>query len=516
MDATTATKCLKIINDDSPWAGDWKTLALAFRETLEAGLYLPKPIWEALHSRQTPGGKRLSHVWNALRRDHLNVCWPHLAARRTLGELAAVTNREWSAEALHERLVDHIASKIEESGGIESPNAQRLIGYIEKLASVPSREFRAETFELWQLIEWSEPGHTGNLPEGEFLSMALRAAGASDDEEIDTWRSARGRVFKSLPKRADRYDRFPIRKGSGEPRWIEEPCAPLKRIQRRIADILKNYRSAHPSATGFVEGRSTALHARYHAGAEAAVTVDIRDFFSSITKAQVASALRGGPHLSPHQRRWANPFANWVPKGIFALADLVCVPFKNVLPQGAPSSPPIANLVAAELDRRVRDLIRERLPKPRFWSYSRYADDLVLSTRRSCSDTTLQKAYLVLLDAIREMGWRQAPEKTKRWHRWEGGPLTICGIEVPATRKGRLSLPRSVRRRIRSALHHYRTDEDTPEDRGLLAYAYTVTGDHGYRVLSSKETAENLRDFALGLAPNDETADRVVETWAFE
>lgn len=506
------------------YSSDWYERGAEYRATLEEGRYLPRDEWDRLHEIETEDGSRLSHVWSALRRDHLNICWPHLFTERTLTELSAVSNRSWDATELQARLVRHLRDKVEGESDTDG-GGSKLASYASYLETIPSGEFQAETLELWQLVEWTERRHDGFFPEAQFLKRAIHILDSNTEETLQKhvgddgsipsseFHDVRHTVFSRLPSASERYRRYPIEKPKGGRRWIEEPCEGLKQVQSFISRILSDYRAAHPCATGFIENRSTALHARYHAGARAAIVVDIRDFFPSITRSQVLEALGFGPKLMGTTDGWANPFANWTRNAHEMLADLVLHPYNDRLPQGAPSSPPMANLVAVKLDKKVRELVSEQFEEPRFWNYSRYADDMVLSTRQDCSEQELQEAYLILLDAIRSMGWRPAPEKTKRWRAWEEGPLTICGIEVPRERGGELRLPRSQRRRVRSAVHHYQTDDADDRDRGLLAYAYTVTGNYAYRVRSASEPASLLSKLASGLASTDYERKKILDGW---
>lgn len=150
---------------------------------------------------------------------------------------------------------------------------------------------------------------------------------------------------------------------------------------------------AHPAAHGFVPGRSVAGHAAAHAGAATVVRFDLEDFFVSLPAGRVYGIFRlaGYPEAVAHLLTGLT--TNAVPPGAWAdipvpdggadprllrahrtLGRRLAAPH---LPQGAPTSPLLANLCAFTLDRRMAGLAT-RLGA----TYTRYADDLVLSGDR--------------------------------------------------------------------------------------------------------------------------------------
>ncbi len=140
----------------------------------------------------------------------------------------------------------------------------------------------------------------------------------------------------------------------------------------------------HPAAHGFVAGRSAITGAVVHAGADVVITLDLEHFFSSITAGRIWGVLRaaGYPepvahllaglttHVSPVSALRSMP-SGPDPSRDFRLRRRLAAPH---LPQGAPSSPQLANLVAYSLDRRIDAYSRAAGIR-----YTRYADDLTLS-----------------------------------------------------------------------------------------------------------------------------------------
>jgi RNA-directed DNA polymerase len=128
-------------------------------------------------------------------------------------------------------------------------------------------------------------------------------------------------------------------------------------LQRRILYRLLNPLPMHPSATGFVRGRSIVDNARPHVGSGVVINLDLADFFPTITTERVAAMFRG--------LGWDSDSAT--------ILSRICSD-EGRLPQGAPTSPAISNLVCRRLDERLSGLVTSFKGH-----YTRYADDITLS-----------------------------------------------------------------------------------------------------------------------------------------
>jgi hypothetical protein len=173
-------------------------------------------------------------------------------------------------------------------------------------------------------------------------------------------------------------------------RLLEQPKVRLKAVQRRLLHDVLDHIPAHPAAHGFVRGRSVRSHAAAHAGAPVVLRLDLRDFFASIAAGRVYGVLRSAGYPEAVAHVLTGLTTNVVHRGAWAqipepadpallrahrrLGRRLAAPH---LPQGAPTSPMLANLCAFTLDRRLAGLAR-RLDA----TYTRYADDLVLSGGR--------------------------------------------------------------------------------------------------------------------------------------
>lgn len=157
------------------------------------------------------------------------------------------------------------------------------------------------------------------------------------------------------------YTSFKILKRNGTERQIKAPNDKLKYLQRNIVGQLSNLREFKPQVTGFVAGRSILDNALFHVDKRFVLNIDLSDFFGSINFGRVYGML----HKPPYN----------IEKSV-AAAIAKAATSDNCLPQGAPTSPILANLICTKLDADLGKLCR--LNK---CTYSRYADDITISSR---------------------------------------------------------------------------------------------------------------------------------------
>lgn len=190
-------------------------------------------------------------------------------------------------------------------------------------------------------------------------------------------------TYYSNPKIAKkRYREFSIRKKNGGVRNIHATVKGLKSIQTILNFVLQCVFEPHHAAKGFVWEKSIVDNARVHEGQHYVFNIDMKDFFPSIDQARVWKRLQHPP-FNLNNKNGNLEIAN-------RIAALCCTEMeverknedgdwtrvkKNVLPQGAPTSPTITNIIAHKLDIRLTGLAK------RFHlNYSRYADDITFSS----------------------------------------------------------------------------------------------------------------------------------------
>ena len=168
--------------------------------------------------------------------------------------------------------------------------------------------------------------------------------------------------------RLEHYHYLRIEKGPGEVRIIEAPKRELKELQRWILREILEKIPPHPAAYGFVKGRSIAGFVAPHVGRRAVLKMDLRDFFPSIPGARIQAVFRTLGYPETVADLLGGICTNAV------RGDVPDIYRRPHLPQGAPTSPALANVCAYRLDCRLAGLA-----KAVGGEYTRYADDLAFS-----------------------------------------------------------------------------------------------------------------------------------------
>lgn len=214
----------------------------------------------------------------------------------------------------------------------------------------------------------------------------------------------------------------------GHQRLLEKPKPSLKAIQKSILSEILNRVPIHASAHGFCRGRSCRTSVMSHLGQDMLLRMDFKNFFPSISRARVQAVFRSLGYPSSVSKILAGLCTHRTS------AHLSGKTFQQLpwdsrkllsgqhLPQGAPTSPALANLCAWHFDCRLHGLTK-RLDL----HYTRYADDLAISG-------TINQHYLTrivqpLIGAIAlEEGFRLNHRKTRTMTRAQR--QSFCGITV--------------------------------------------------------------------------------------
>lgn len=157
---------------------------------------------------------------------------------------------------------------------------------------------------------------------------------------------------------ADRFYRhFSIPKSNGKKRYLAEPLPDLKFVQSWILHNILEKCHISDYAKAYSKGRTLKHNARFHRAQKIVVTMDIKDFFPSISINAVTKIFENIGYF--HELSCF-------------LAHLCCL--NNVLPQGAPTSPYLSNLRMISLDNKISEYTSQKSIR-----YTRYADDLTFS-----------------------------------------------------------------------------------------------------------------------------------------
>ncbi|MEP7367245.1 MAG: reverse transcriptase family protein [Acidobacteriota bacterium] len=160
-----------------------------------------------------------------------------------------------------------------------------------------------------------------------------------------------------------------VEKRGGGIRLLESPKPRLKAIQRQILALILNRIEPHAAAHGFRRGHSIKSFAGAHTGQRVVLRMDLRDFFPSTSGARVQAFFRTSGYPESVADLLGGLCTNATPRAV--ARDLYS---QRHLPQGAPTSPALANLCSYRLDCRLNGLAKSVGA-----AYTRYADDLAFS-----------------------------------------------------------------------------------------------------------------------------------------
>jgi len=253
----------------------------------------------------------------------------------------------------------------------------------------------------------------------------------------------------SEPLRHYRYQW--IQKPSGGIRLLESPKPRLKCIQRKVLDEIIGCVPVHDAAHAFRSGRSIVSHVTPHACQHVILHIDLREFFPSVRASQVNATFRtmGYPEkvasLLTGLCTVSTP-SQVLHHGIQRVRDEGTWLRHRAphLPQGAPTSPALANLCARRLDARLAGLARVAEV-----TYTRYADDLVFSG--GCELAKSLPRFRILVNAIiLDEGFEIRHRKTHVMI--EGTRQQISGIRV----NHHPNIPRETYDELKAILHNCR------------------------------------------------------------
>ena len=232
-----------------------------------------------------------------------------------------------------------------------------------------------------------------------------------------------------------RYISFQIpKKKKGEYRTIDAPCQSLKTIQQCLNLLFQFVFIPHSAAKGFVPNCSILNGARVHIQQKYVYNIDLKDFFPSITSGRLYNRLQSKPFSLNHEVA-------------SIITDLCCYSNsegKNVLPQGAPTSPTITNIICERLDRKL-----SKLAKAYNLKYSRYADDITFSGMVNVFAEEGKFCQSLKHIIEEEENFKINTDKTRLLHR--GNRQEVTGITV----NEKPNVSRKYVKQLRTLIHNW-------------------------------------------------------------
>lgn len=232
--------------------------------------------------------------------------------------------------------------------------------------------------------------------------------------------------FKNIINNSDKlYYDFKISKKSGGKRTISMPNKELLIVQRKIQEKILNNVVIHNNAYGFVKNKSIIDNAKKHLKKQMILNIDLKDFFPSIHRGRVF-------YIFKNICKYDNDTS-------YCLTKLTT--YKNSIPQGAPTSPSISNIVAFMLDVRL-----SKIADKFNITYTRYADDITFSGNKESINDSLLK---IVSEIIEECGFHINEKKT----RFEScaGRQEVTGLIV---NNKEVSVPNNYIKKIRQELYY--------------------------------------------------------------
>ncbi len=239
------------------------------------------------------------------------------------------------------------------------------------------------------------------------------------------------------------YHRFLMPKKRGGHRLISAPMPRLKAAQHWILEHILNPLPLHEAAHGFRSEHSILTNAAPHCGARTVVNIDLQDFFPNITWPRVFGLFRS----LGYSRSISTIFTQLCTEPPVEDIELdgqtwQVATGKRHLPQGAPTSPAITNLLCRALDARLKGIAKKHQ-----FTYTRYADDLTFSTFVGKREET-RKLLWQVKKVIEEEGFQIHPEKMRLMDR--GRSQEVTGLNVHEQKP---TAPRKDVRAFRALLH---------------------------------------------------------------
>lgn len=229
-------------------------------------------------------------------------------------------------------------------------------------------------------------------------------------------------LFAIINNPAAFYRSFEIKKKSGGMREIRAPYPSLKTIQQWIYEYVLKNQYVHGCAHGFRTRRSIVTNAKTHVENKCLLKLDLKNFFPSIKINRVVQVFKNIGYTKN---------VSWL------LATVCCL--DEELPQGAPTSPALSNIVARHMDKRLY-----RLAKSFGYRYSRYADDI------SFSGDDIPVAFIkYAVDIIEDCGFEVNTKKVRLYQEKDNKILT--GV---ALKNGVMKLPREKRREYEQEIYY--------------------------------------------------------------
>jgi hypothetical protein len=309
--------------------------------------------------------------------------------------------------------------------------------------------------------------------------------------DLDWFADLRSLEYKQNRGALSHYRYRRLTKRLGQVRLIEAPKPRLKKVQRQVhAEILMNI-PPHEACHGFRLGRSVKTFAEPHTGKRVVLKIDLQDFFPSVAVARVKALFRTIGYPESVADVLAGLCSNATPLDVWdgeqdreddRIRKARRLYANSHLPQGAPTSPQLANLIAYRLDCRLSALADSAAA-----IYTRYADDLAFSGGQDFA-RVVERFQHHACATVMEEGFKVHFRKTRIMRR--GVRQRLAGVVV----NEHLSLPRNDRDRLKATLTNcIRFGADSQNRSGQVDFRAHLNGRVSYVEMINPNQGARLR-----------------------
>jgi hypothetical protein len=265
-------------------------------------------------------------------------------------------------------------------------------------------------------------------------------------DELLWFADLKGLAYKIKRPRIGHYHYRILAKKSGAIRLIEAPKPRLEELQRKILAQILDKIPPHSAAHGFVPRRSVKTFLAPHVGQRVVLKMDLQDFFPSITGVRIQTIFRVLGYPESVADLLGGICSNAVPRRVWPMEsqfqDARMRHTRPHLPQGAPTSPALANICAYRVDCRLTGLARTAGAE-----YTRYADDLAFSGGEDF-ERGVERFSTHVAAILLEEGFQVNHRKTRIMRR--GVRQRVAGLVT----NERMNVPRPNFDRLKATLHN--------------------------------------------------------------
>lgn len=297
-------------------------------------------------------------------------------------------------------------------------------------------------------------------------------------------------AFNRKVSEVSHYRKFYMPKKSGGRRLISAPMPRLKKVQYWILQNLFNKVALHKAVNGFVANRSIVTNARPHVGKDLVLNMDVKDFFPSVHFKRVKGLLQ--------QLGYSEKISTIIALICTeAVTDEVEIDGKNyfvqkgnrVLPQGAPTSPAITNILCFSLDNRLQGLANKL-----DCNYSRYADDITFSGGK---EIIAQQLVWRIKRILQDEGFMVHPDKIRIMRK--GTQQEVTGVIV----NQQLSINRKDLRQFRALLHNLKKGDTSTVQTHPASLSNHIIGYANFVKMVNPAKGNQLKQAIVALFQNN-------------